>query len=320
MRAAVIANPSAGGRTEQGRLLRELKAAWPGVTFMGVRGFGGEELDEVLAEVPMQGYVARFGAAMEALMAEKPELLVCIGGDGTAAYAADWLVTHEKAVPILGLAAGTANVGPIVTEHDCSRLPALEKLGRVRMGAVEACTPEGAHIAFGFNDLVLGNTLLGTENGETVTLDACAMAKNGEKRICSCLPSVAGPSFRVRKNGQPVMSGMLSGVGQIIASPVERERFYGRAVTGALCFTPDSPYQAAVCIPHVPIIRCEDFPEGFSQWLSCAQLLLCAEDHLEISGLLPEVCAVADGNPCLLPENGVILRYRPDLITVLTRR
>lgn len=319
MKAAVLANSSAGKQTAQRKILEALAETWKTASLCGVAGYGGELLESCIPGPEAGSYLERFSFAMERLLEGSPDLLITIGGDGTAAYAADWLLSRNIRLPIFGIGAGTANVGPIVTERSADSLPAYEALVPVQMGAVEALRPDGTHIAYGFNDLVLGNTLLGSENGQTVTFDAHAMAARGERRICQCFPSIAGPAFSVTKNGHR-LANVFPNVGQIVAATVERESFYGRAVAGALCFTPDSPFQAAVYLSAVPIITCQETPEAFDEWLPGGQLLLQPGDSLLISGLAPEVCAVADGNPYVLPQGSVILRYIPNLLTVMIRR
>lgn len=319
MRAAVIANPAAGRQTAQREILETLCKRWKDAELIGVAGFGGEDLPETLPAPQSERYLDRFSEAMTALTEKTPEVLVAVGGDGTAAYAAEYLLAHGLRIPIFGIGAGTANVGPIVTEHDPNGLPTPDELRTVFIGAVEALSPDGLHIAYGFNDLVLGNTLLGSVDGETVTLDAFAMASDGSKRVCPCLDSVAGKAFSVSKNGA-LLPTAFPKVGQIIASTVERESYYGRAVTGILCYTPDSPCQAAVCLTSVPIITCGENREGFTDWLTCGQLLLEPKDTVAICGLADGVCAVADGNPYLLPEKRVLLRYVPELLQILIRR
>ncbi len=171
MRAAVIANPAAGQQNAQSRILLELRKLWHEEKLYGVAGFGGELSEHTLPEPEQGRYLDRFHAAMNALTDTHPEVLVTVGGDGTAAYAAEYLLEKQLEIPILGIGAGTANVGPIVSEHDAEHLPLLQELQTICVGAVEAVSSEGRHIAYGFNDLVLGNTLLGPVDGQTVTLD-----------------------------------------------------------------------------------------------------------------------------------------------------
>ncbi|MCQ2419783.1 MAG: acylglycerol kinase family protein [Clostridia bacterium] len=319
MRAAVIANPTAGRQTAQEQILLQLQRLWKDTELYGAAGFGGEFLPHTLPAPDGGSYLKRFFSAMDALTDREPDILVTVGGDGTAAYAAEYLLKRKLEIPIFGIGAGTANVGPIVSEHDAEHLPLPQELQTIRVGAIEALSSERKHIAYGFNDLVLGNTLLGSVNGQTVTLDAARMAAAGEKKVCSCMADIAGKDFSVSKNGRQLQSSFRT-VGQVIASTVERDSYYGRAITGILCYTPDSPCQAAVCLTSVPIITCAENPEGFDDWLTCGQLLMQQGDLISFRGLAEGVCAVADGNPYLIPDCSVDLQYTPDLLKVLIRR
>lgn len=319
MRVACIANSSAGRQLAQGRMLTALQAKWQDAQLCGVTGYGGNYLEDTMPGPESGSYLEKFYRAMELLMSRQPDMLVAVGGDGTSAYAADWLLRNRIDIPILGLGAGTANVGPIVTERDPDDLPHWKELVPVRTGAIEALQPDMTHIAYGFNDLVLGNSLLGTVDGNMVVLEAAAMARTGAKIQCRCLESIAAEDFIVIKNGKPLPT-RFDCVGQIIASTVEAENFYGRAVTGLLCFTPGTPCQGAVFLSAKPIVTNEEYPEGFADWFRGAQLLLGPGDILQIRGLHPQVCAVADGNPYLLPDRNVLLRYVPNLFTILKRR
>ena len=64
----------------------------------------------------------------------------------------------------------------------------------------------------------------------------------------------------------------------------------------------------------------ESFSEGYSGFLTGSQLLLKEGDRLRLEGLAPEICAVADGNPHLVPEGIVTLQYVPKCLRVLRRR
>ena len=179
MKIAVLANINAGGGKAKTALAKIVKA-WSGHELFGAAGFGGEMLPRCLIPGAAEGYVPRLAAAVKALLAVRPKLFVTVGGDGAAAYAAECLIRERSTVPILGIGAGTANAGPIVS-FTADDLPDPESLKKVKLGAVEARDGEGKHIAYGFNDLVIGNTFLGTSpEGETKTYAAKALAASGE--------------------------------------------------------------------------------------------------------------------------------------------
>ena len=320
MKIAILANRSAGGR-KAGGMLQTLREKWSSHQLIGAAGFGGEFLPECRnAETPDKEYLAALRQAVTILLAEKPDLLVTVGGDGTAAYAAEELLRQGSEVPIFGIGTGTANVGPIVSCRAGETLPDPEDLQPLRLGAVEAVTPDGEHIAYGFNDLVLGNTFLGTdEDGKTVTFDAAALAKEGILKKARPLPRILKPEGVFRKN-LAELPPLAYPAAQLIASPIERENYYGRAVTGLLCYTPGSPFQAALFVSPVPVVSMEESSAGFESWLPGGQLLLEEGDLFTAEQPENRVCVIADGNPYMIPENGVGIRYVSALLSVLVRR
>lgn len=320
MKIAVLANLSAGGG-KAAEVLEQIRKAWQAHELIGAAGFGGEMLPRCLkAESSPKPYLPALKAALSQLLAQSPDLLVTVGGDGTAAYAAEELLTHGAGVPLFGIGTGTANVGPIVSCRAGDPLPDPSDLKAERLGAVEALTLSGSHIAYGFNDLVLGNTFLGTdENGETATYAAAALAGRGILKKERPLRKILKREGCFRKNGTPLPAPPYTAA-QLIASPVERDNYYGRAVTGRLCCTPNSPYQAAVYISPIPIVSMEENSAGFDSWFPGGQLLLKEGDLLEVTDPVRQVCVIADGNPYQIPEQGVGIRYVPALLPVLARR
>ena len=159
--------------------------------------------------------------AARGLAREGPDLFVCVGGDGLASYVADALLGDSHAalsLPLLGVAAGTANVGPIVSlglEELRDLDPSALSLSKV--GAVEARVG-GRHLAYGFNDVVIGTTFLGRVEGEVRSLSAEAMARREEKLPEEPHAGIASRRFLVEKDGRP-LKGAMARPAQIIAAP-----------------------------------------------------------------------------------------------------
>ena len=316
MKIAVFANMNAGGG-KAAAALAKIGKAWSSHELYGAAGFGGEKLPRCIILEAADGYVPRLNAAVRALLAARPKLLVTVGGDGAAAYAAECLLREGSTVPILGIGAGTANVGPIVS-FTADELPDPESLKKVKLGAVEALDGEGKHIAYGFNDLVIGNTFLGTSpEGETKTYSAKALAARGE-----LIPEAPTKDLFREAPSMSLDGGVCPlpfRAAQLIASPVAPDNFYGRAYAGILCYTPGSPFRAAAYVSPHPAVSMEEDDAGITGWRPGAQLLLTEESELRLDELNDDVCAVADGNPYLLPSGSVTLHYVPDVIRVLKR-
>ena len=316
MKIAVFANMNAGGG-KAAAALKKICKAWSGHELYGAAGYGGEMLPRCIVPESPEGYLLRLNAAVEALLKTKPKMLVTVGGDGAAAYAAECLIRLGSRVPILGNGAGTANVGPLVscTAND---LPDPDSLKRVSLGAVEALDSEGRHIAYGFNDLVIGNTFLGTAaDGSITTYEAKDLAARGELVEAAPAKDLFRGTPSMSLDGKPMELPFTAA--QLAVCPIAPDSFYGRTYTGILCYTKDSPFTAAAYISPHPVVSMEEDDSGISSWRPGAQLLLTAESELRLSDLNDDVCAVADGNPYLLPEGSVTLHYKPDVIRILKR-
>lgn len=315
MKLGVLVNRAAGGG-RAADAAAALAAGLAGHEVWSVRGFGAElAACQVALEAPdaALGYVARVQAAARSLAAQAPDRLVLVGGDGFAAYVADALLTAGLPVPpLIGVAGGTANVGPIIA---LEALPALDTLSFQPVGALEVLD-DGGHIAYAFNDLVLGDTYLTTIDGRTVTASAEALWRDGRTEPRQAARHIGDVTVGV--NGRQTRT-RLPRVAQAVASTLERDRLYGRAVTGLLCFSPQSPYQAALLLSERGIVSMEDSPLGFSAPALFEQLLFTAADTVTVSGLADGISAIVDGNP--YPRRGDIrLRYHERLLLAAEKK
>lgn len=310
-------NSLSGGADRIAEVASAIKAFLKGYEIIGVDAYGGDVLEpDVLLHVDEGTFIPRLNSAVDAVSACGPELYVLAGGDGIAAYVADRLLTKDPACKpkFVGVAMGTANVGPIIS-FSAEELEKLtpEKLRFESCGAVEARSC-GTHAAYGFNDVVLGNTLLATVDGKTRTVSAKDMCCDGSKT--PVLPHEhLGEGLRVLKNGKELPS-VPHTVSQIIVSSVERENLYGRAITGVLCLTDGAEERAAMLLSPRPLVIVDYDYRGYEEFSVTSQLLFSKKDELEVKGLADDVLIVADGNPIALKEGCAEFRYLPDIIRI----
>lgn len=268
-----------------------------------------------LNPLPAGGYVDGLRAAVGALGAWGADILVCVGGDGLASYAADAMLSGTRSMILLGIAAGTANVGPIVSAG-LEELAALDpnRLPIERIGAVEVLV-DGDHLAYGFNDIVIGNTFLGTLEGGTVNLSVAAMLERGAREAAEPSSHITESSFVVRKNGREIAQRMKRPA-QIIASPLGRREFYGRAISGVLCNAAYMRGAAALAMFDSIIVRPGNPVHGISDFSVAEQLLFDKDDTVEIGGLTADGQIVADGNPHIRSGDSIGFKSIPDLVDV----
>lgn len=317
MKIGVFANEQAGGGGRTAEMLAWLSPALAGHRVVAVSGYGAEGLAgaKVLPVPEGQSFLARLARGACALLLEAPDLVIVAGGDGLAAYFVQAMLSMEAPhPPLLGVGVGTANVGPVIS---ClpgeGPPPDLSGLVCEPVGAVEALY-RGEHIAYGMNDIVLTDTLLGTVDGAMVTLGAAEMLAAGAKAVRPPMPAVA-EALAVEKNGRPMAHGMPTPA-QIVASPLERDRLFGRAVYGAPCLSPFSAEKAALALLSAPMVSMETGAAGTCAFMAVSHLLFAPGDAVTVSGLLPGVHVIADGNPYAIPGDPLTLRYRPALVTV----
>ena len=319
MRIGIVVNPAAGQGHRLRSVISRLEESWGDHALLAVAGPATACFRRArLLPEPVGGYVEKILGGVGALLKAGAELLVTLGGDGTAAYAAEAVIAAGQRTPLLGIGLGTANVGPIVTLGAEDPLPPADGLVLRPVGSI-AVFSGGRRVAAGFNDVVLGNTYLATVNGETVTADGAALLQEGVVRPAKPLASVLTDRTRILKNGRPLPHSLRE-AGQIIASPLEGDRLYGRAVHGIFCYAPGSPTLGALTLSARPLVSYEPDDRGYDAFAPEERLLFSAEDEITITHLAPETLAVCDGNPYGIADASVTLRYMPQEILVAERR
>ena len=318
MRVGVLVNPSAGRGHGAGEVIARLEERWPQAELLALDSVAPLFTRATLLPAPEGGHVARIQRGAQALMDAGVDLLVTLGGDGTAAYVAEVVVASGRRTPILGIGLGTANVGPIVTLLSGDELPALDALVFRPVGSI-AVFSGGKRVAAGYNDVVLGNTYLATVNGQPVTADGSALLREGVVREGKPLPSVITAETVIAKNGRP-LPRMLQEAGQIVASTLERDTLNGRAVHGIFCYAAGSPCLSALTLSARALVSYEEDGRGFDAFAPEERLLFSAADEITLTHLAPETLAVCDGNPYGIRDGSLTLRYMPQEILVAERR
>ena len=318
MKIAVVFSPGAGQRQRFYDIGAKLTALFSGHEIITCAGnFGGEYLNSAsVCEADRSGgYVETLGAMTLTLLKQNPDMMVSVGGDGIAAYIVDAMLMAGYNVPLMGVAAGTANVGPIVyiTPEELDQYDA-SSWHYFKVCAVEVTS--GEHVAFAFNDVVIGNTFLGTsDDGEIVNLGAKAMALHSRKEICKADADICTEEFSIVKNGKTVPHRTAK-PGQIIISPLDRDRLEGRAIYGALCSAAYSDCKGAIALTEKVMISAEAEDEGMESFCPIEHMLFGPDDTVVLSGFTDQADLILDGNPYIRNHETVELKFHLDIITV----
>ncbi|MEN6313472.1 MAG: hypothetical protein ABFD25_04395 [Clostridiaceae bacterium] len=319
MRVAVLFNPDAGSNMKFRGIGAVLSKRLKGHEVLTCRGSFGKlylpDAAETYGDV-RSGYRDSITDMTSSLVRHAPELFICVGGDGLASYAADTLITNGCVVPIMGVAGGTANVGPIIAvspemlEHFDPKKLAVSSIGAIHVN--NGCN----HLGYAFNDVIIGNTFLGTVNGKTANLSVETLLKKNEKKVVEA-PSdeITADTFKITKNGSQVKYS-IERPAQIIASPLEVDNFYGRAITGILCYSAHMPLKAAIGLYDEVIVKMHSHETAMEHFTKVEHLLFGQGDHVSISGLSGNGHIIIDGNPYLREDEVISLEYMPNLLNI----
>lgn len=320
MKTAVIYNPNAGKGIPAAQVLARLSSF-----------FEGDELlvaDPALCcdGVPVRlvehstedtSYLGLFHARVRALTEAGAQRFACVGGDGTSTYLCNALYSMGLSLPILGVAAGTANVGPVVSVT----LDDLE--GRTVAQSREVCYSgvgvyqNGKFISLGFNDIIIGDTFLATVDGQSCNVSVRELLLNGA--IVPQRPSedILKDTFCIHLNGR-ALKPASGNIQQIIISSVAHESHYGRAVYGPICKCDWGDKKGVISMCDHIAVTFEETDAGTERISTMQYLLFGPQDDVALSGFSPKACLVCDGNPYLLETDRITLEYKSDLVRTIT--
>jgi len=293
--------------------------------------FSGDELlvtDEGLlfADLPVRfvkpdekdpGYYPMIRARVEALAKAGAERFICVGGDGTATYVRNAMFELGLELPILGVAAGTANVGPIVSVT-LEQLDGLH-ISQARQAQYDglAVYVNGEFVSLAFNDVIVGDTFLATVDGKGTNVAVRALLERGQILPKSPCKQIVTEDFGVELNGSLIRPGNRQ-IQQIILSSVAHESHYGRAVYSAVGKCDWSEKKGVIALCDFIAVSYEDDGAGIDRFSTTDYLIFGPNDRVVLRGLSPEACLVCDGNPYLLPGDSFEVQFKPALVSTIT--
>jgi hypothetical protein len=215
-------------------------------------------------------------------------------------------------LPILGVAAGTANVGPIVSVT-------LEQLeGRHISQTKEVCYDgiavyvDGKFVSLAFNDLIVGDTFLGTVDGQTRSISVKALLEEGTIRPKKPTENIVTDDFAVELNGNSLVPNS-SVIRQIVLAPVAHESHYGRAVYSVVGKCDWCEKKGVIALCDYIAVSFEDDGAGVDRFSTTQYLIFGPNDQVVLKGFTDEACLICDGNPYFLPSDRFAVRYEPAL-------
>ena len=258
------------------------------------------------------GYFAVIKARVKALAEAGAERFISVGGDGTATYVRNAMYELGLNLPILGVAAGTANVGPIVSVT----LDQLE--GRHISQTHEACFDgiavfvDGEFVSLAFNDLIVGDTFLGTVEGQTRSISVRALLEEGVISPKKPTENIVTDEFAVELNGAELVPNSKT-IRQIVLAPVAHESHYGRAVYSVVGKCDWCEKKGVIALCDYIAVSFEDDGAGVDRFSTTQYLIFGPNDQVVLKGFTEEACLICDGNPYFLPSDRFAVHYEPAL-------
>ncbi|MGO9403857.1 MAG: diacylglycerol kinase family protein [Terriglobales bacterium] len=323
-RVGLIMNPSAGSgvelalqavRNTLSSIGAEEVLTGPGQTgSAAVSGWSGRV---VVYDVGAVSGRDRTRALAKWVAGQNVAALVVVGGDGTLADVAQVCIEVGCRTPILGIGAGSTNVGRLVS---CRASEAKQlhpdKLETWNVDCLNACVNDDL-LGRAFNDVVIGYTVVGTIDGQVRDIDAAARLR-GKLELGTPRP-VATSKTRVTrssKDGETVVAEGES-IGTVIAGFAE-PAFFGKAVSGGICLAALAGLPAGCLVSSLPLVQVQ----------MSAAALLCAAPVIssyvtlseEVSILVEKVrddaVLCVDGNPLRLLKQSdrIVISVRKDAV------
>ncbi len=312
-RVGLLVNPQAGsGPAANLRAARQALAALrPAQVVTGPGPLGADALNDwhgaatVLPAPRGAGREQTLALARE-IAAQAVAALVVVGGDGTLADAAFALLGSAGAPPLLGIGAGTMNVGPLITcpAAQAARLDAA----RLRPQSVDGVLAyaNADLLGVGFNDGVIGFTVIALVGGQRRDVSAAELMQG---RVRPAPPrSIAAPQAKVtwissEQQARVLAEGMAVGA---LAVGFARPAFRGQAVAGGVCLTALAGLPAGCLVSDQPLARVDVEAAALLAWPPVASRYasLGAGSRIEVEGLATGASLCADGSPLWVLGNG----------------
>ena len=243
------------------------------------------------------------------------DVYITAGGDGTVSYVASSTILNSRNKTFrplfIGFPAGTANAGPIVKRLGTGN---ISRLKMVKIDAIEVSDGE-TPIGYGFNDVIIGNSFLGTVNGEMKNFDAFAMAQRGEVKIVKPGTDITSGSFRASLNGNAL--DIKHDVRQICISTLQFDKFTMRAVFGGILNAVGFEHPAAAAFMDRVMVDSDQKTWNYKGSVSSTHVCFNENDSLKISGFGKDAQIIIDGNPFIRQTDELSFRIVPWVCTAL---
>jgi len=314
----LIINPAAGrGFAANAAIARRaLAALHPNTVHTGRGQAGADALDmsngkSVAYRVPADASRLQTLELARQLAIQALDAVLVVGGDGTLADVAVVFAGVKNAPPLIGIGAGSTNAGALITcpGSQADRL-VPEDLNLVGMTGLLASIGDTA-IGVGFNDCVLGFTVVATIDGRL--RDASVLEKLSGHNVAGEPRTIGLPSTSVSTRNSRGQVTLATGeaVGTVIVGLAERG-FIAKAITGGVCLASFAGLPAGCLVADQPLARVElssmqtlALPPIHSSYVSFDE-----DDQILVTGVRDGTALCVDGTPLQLLKRDDIVSFQ----------
>lgn len=329
-RIGLVVNSAAGGNAENA-----LRAGSGAVSALGaaeiVTGPGPLGADAV-ADLGLRVEVCDIGSGsgrertMElayAFAERQLDSVLVVGGDGTMSDVAAVFAGTPHRPDILGIGAGSANAGALVTclANEVERLNP-KHLQAQEHDALVVNVLDGPS-AIAFNDCVFGTTVIGTIENDLVDLDAVALLQ-GRQEVSEPQP-IGEADTSVRVIGPDCDEQLSKGVivGTVVVGFAEQS-FRAKAITGGVCLATYVGLPAGCLVAERPLayVGASADTLRLAGPIRTVFMAIDADKKIIVTGVRNGTTVCADGNPVavLRTTSAVEVHCKPMAISGLTMR
>jgi NAD kinase len=258
MKVGFLINPYAGeGIHNQENVINQIIRYFPKAEFVTSNGILGlnwmpENKVTEIVEIDYMNTKEDTVSVAQKILDKTVDLLLIIGGDGTLADVARAVYVKQSRIPIIGIGLGSANVGDLISiRKDLLKKSGLKLYSR-KVSALAAIY-EGKLVGLCFNDIVIGNTIVTTINGQITQID---IMKKRKGVILEKNPQPIGRKdtyIKIIDRQKKELMIKNCTFGTIVASKVDK-RYVGKAITGALNEISCKNIPAAISVIDKPVI------------------------------------------------------------------
>jgi hypothetical protein len=322
-RVGSIVNPMAGSGVALQSLRHALSSIGAEEVFTGPGPTGSDALSGWYGHVVVHEVIAGSGREQSRALArwiagQNVDAIVVVGGDGTLADVAQVLIELGCRTPILGIGAGSTNVGRLITcrAGQVSEL-CPEKIETWKVACLAARVNDDL-LGHGFNDVVIGHTIVGTIDGQVRDVDA---AERFRGTLRAGTPRPVGTSktrvIRSSKEGETVVAQGKE-VGTVVAGFAE-PAFFGKAISGGICLAALTGLPAGCLVSSLPLVQVEISASALlgaapivSSYVTLSEGVSIVVENVRFGAVL-----CVDGNPLrlLCSSDGVVISAHEDAIT-----